>query len=90
MFAGTKLPIIHEKYKKNNNFNCKINTIYTLGQVNRNANASRIVHIFAIKSHDIIKHALGLDSRAVRVKRNSLDIVVDGFVPLATLTGLIA
>ena len=44
---------------------------------------SGIIHILTIESHDIIKHMLGLDSRTVRVKRNSLDIAVDGLVPLA-------
>ena len=42
---------------------------------------SGIVHILAIEGHDVVKHALGLDSWTVRVKRNSLDIAVDGFVP---------
>ena len=49
---------------------------------------SGIIHILTIESHDIIKHTLGLDSRTVRVKRNSLDIAVDGLVPLAPFAGL--
>ena len=43
---------------------------------------SGVVCIFVVEGHDIIKHALGLDSRTVGVKRNGLDIAVDGFVPL--------
>ena len=42
---------------------------------------SGIIHILAIEGHDVIKHPLSLDSRTVRVKRNSLDIAVDGLVP---------
>ena len=47
---------------------------------------SGIIHILAIERHDVVKHPLGLDSRTVRVKRNGLNIAVDGFVPLALLT----
>ena len=51
---------------------------------------SGIIHILAIEGHDIVKHPLGLDSRAVRVKRDSLDIAVDGFVPFRLFTKGIA
>ena len=43
---------------------------------------SGIIHILAVEGHDVVKHALGLDSRTVGVKFNGLDIAVDGFVPL--------
>ena len=42
---------------------------------------SGIIHVFAVEGHDVVKHPLGLDSRTVGVKRDSLDIAVDGFVP---------
>ena len=51
---------------------------------------SGIVHILAVEGHDIVKHALGLDSRTVRIQRNSLDIAVDGFVPLRLLAIFVA
>ena len=51
---------------------------------------SWIIHILTVEGHDVVEHLLGLDSRTVGVDLDGLDIVVDGFVPLATLTGLIA
>jgi len=50
----------------------------------------RIIHVFAIEGHDIVEHALGLDSRTVGVKRNRLDIAVNGLVPFGFLTKGIA
>ena len=44
-----------------------------------------IIHVLAVEGHDVVEHALGLDSRAVGVERNSLDVAVDGFVPLLLL-----
>ena len=41
-----------------------------------------IIHIFTVESHDIVKHLLGLNSRTVGVEPNSLDVAVDGVVPL--------
>ena len=46
----------------------------------------RIIHIFAIECHDIIKHTLGLDSRTVGVKLYSSYIAVNGFMPLTLLS----
>ena len=37
-----------------------------------------IIHVLAVEGHDVIEHALGLDSRAVGVKLYSANIVVDG------------
>ena len=45
-----------------------------------------IIHIFAIESHDIIKHTLGLDSRTVGVKLYSLDVAVNGLMPFGFFT----
>jgi hypothetical protein len=36
-----------------------------------------------VESHDVIKHTLGLDSWTVGVKRYSLDVAVDGFMPFS-------
>ena len=44
LFTGTKLRINREITKKTDNYYCKINTIYTLGQVNRNA---KVANMFA-------------------------------------------
>ena len=42
----------------------------------------RIIHVFTIEGHDVVEHALGLDSRTVGVQFNSLYIAIDGFMPL--------
>ena len=51
---------------------------------------SGIIHILAVESHDVVKHPLGLNSGAVWIQFDSLNITVDGFMPLASFTGLIA
>ncbi len=49
-----------------------------------------IIHILAIEGHDVVQHALGLDSRTVRVEFYGLDVAVDGLVPLLLFAGLVA
>ena len=51
---------------------------------------SGIVHVLAIKGHDVVKHTLGFDGRAVRVKLYRLDIAIDSLVPQTTFTSLVA
>ena len=51
---------------------------------------SGIIHILAVESHDVVEHALGLDSRTVWVKLYGLDVAVDGLVPLLLFAGLVA
>jgi hypothetical protein len=41
----------------------------------------RVVHIFTIETHDVVKHALCLYSGTVGIKPDGLDIAVDGFMP---------
>ena len=50
----------------------------------------RVIHILAIEGHDVVEHALGLDSRTVRVELNGLNVAVDGFVPLRLLPVFVA
>ena len=42
---------------------------------------SGIVHIFAVEGHDIVEHALGLDSWAIGIEFYGLYVAVDGFMP---------
>ena len=51
---------------------------------------SWIVHIFAVEGHDIVEHALGLDSWAIGVEFYGLDIGVDSLMPLASLASLVS
>ena len=48
-----------------------------------------IIHVLAVEGHDVVEHPLGLDSGAVGVKLDGLDIAVDGLVPLALLAVLV-
>ena len=50
----------------------------------------RIIHIFAIECHDIIKHTFGLDSRTLGIKLYSSYIAVDGLMPFGFFTKGIA
>ena len=50
---------------------------------------SWIIHILAVKSHDIVEHLLSLDSRTIGVEFDGLNVVIDGLVPLTTLAGLV-
>ena len=49
-----------------------------------------IIHVLAVKGHDVVEHALGLDSWAVGVKLYSANIVVNGFMPLAAFASLVS
>ena len=49
-----------------------------------------IIHILAVKGHDIVEHTLGLDSGAVGVKLYGSYIAVDGFMPFRLFTKGIA
>ena len=55
-----------------------------------NRNQLRIIHIFAIEGHDIVKHTLGFHSGTVGIKLYSFDIAVDGFMPFGFFTKGIA
>ena len=68
----------------------RFNNVVVRQKIPKLLTSSGIIHILAIKGHDIIEHPLGLDSRTVRVELYSLDVAVDGVVPLPCPTGLIA
>lgn len=49
-----------------------------------------VIHVLAVEGHDVVEHALGLDSWAVGVKLYSANIVVNGFMPLAAFASLVS
>ena len=68
----------------------RFNNVVVRQKIPKLLSSSGIIHIFAVESHDIVEHLLGLNSRTVGVELNSLYVAVDGFVPLPCPTGLIA